>query len=228
MPVIEAAGLRWYVDPGDNDDGLGPEHEAGIEKLVLDLLPPVPRRRGAWPQTGGVLLDVGAHVGHYTLRAAAAGHRVIAVEANPETAGRLLANAVLNSLDGKVRVIPHPAWDEDLPMGYHDGGRVRNGSGQARPDPAGWLFSVVLDDVLGPYPIDVVKIDTEGAELHVLRGLRATLRRCRPLLWIEDHYWLGEYSSSELAGLLAELGYSCELGGEWSGLTYRLCRPVGS
>lgn len=230
MTTVTADGLSWLVEPG-TDDTLGPEHEAGITELVLGLLPAEPDGGRRFPDEGGVLLDIGAHVGHYTLRAARAGHRVIAVEANPETAGRLLANTVTNNLDGHVRIIPHPAWDvyESLTWkSYHEGTMaVRNASGRIYPDPAGMLWPVVLDDVLGDIPrIDVVKLDTEGAELHVLLGLRATLKRCRPVLWIEDHAWTGAYTPGELSDLLAELHYVQGRGGEWSGLTYWRCDPL--
>lgn len=224
MIIREAAGLKWFTEPGDNDDHIGPEHEATIEDQVLGLLGPSYLER-KFPEQGSVLLDIGAHVGHYTLRAAALGHRVVAVEANPETAGRLFANVVLNQLDRRVRIIPHPAWDEYDSLGYNHMGRERNASGQVRADPAGALWPVVLDDVLGTDQVDVVKIDTEGAELHVLRGLRSTLKRCRPVLWIEDHAWLGEYTTNELAELLDELGYGVTDQAQWSGLTYWLARP---
>lgn len=230
MITQQAAGLAWLIEPG-TDDILGPEHEAGITEQVLNLLPAPPPGGWSFPERGGVLLDIGAHVGHYTLRAAKAGHRVIAVEGNPDTAGRLLANTVLNNLDGSVRIIPHPAWDQNESLtwkSYHEGTMsIRNGSGRIYPDPAGALWPVVLDDVLGTEPrIDVVKIDTEGAELHVLRGLRSTLKRCHPVMWIEDHAWTAAYTRDELFSMLDELNYAHELGGEWSGLTYWYCEQV--
>ena len=230
MSRIEAAaGLRWIVDP-ETDDILGPEHEATIEGAVLELLPERPEGGWSFPDTAGVLLDIGAHVGHYTLRAAKLGHSVIAVEANPETAGRLFANVLLNGLDDRVRIIGHPAWDEYEAIRwkpYHEGKMAaRNGSGRCYPDPAGDLWPVILDDVLGNVPhIDLVKLDTEGAELHVLRGMRSTLKRCRPVLWIELHDWTGAYHAQELAALLGELHYRWVKGGEWSGLEYWRCDP---
>jgi FkbM family methyltransferase len=230
MTIQVADGLKWAVEPG-TDDGHGlSEHEAGITKTVLDLLPPEPAGGRKFPYDGGVLLDIGAHVGHYALRAAARGHRVIAVEANPATAGRLFENIIRNDLAARVRIIAAPAWDEAEPLKWvpwRSGlAGLRDGSGRDMPDPEGDLLGVVLDDVLGTEPrIDVVKIDAEGSDLHVLRGLRATLRRCRPVLWIEDHQFLGTYILDDLTRLLAELGYDCGHGGEWQGLTYWLCRP---
>lgn len=232
MSVIrEAAGLSWYVDP-ETDDILGPEHEGTIESRVLELLPAPPEgEHRTFPDTGGVLLDVGAHVGHYTLRAAKLGHAVIAVEANPETAGRLFANVLLNGLDDRVRIIGHPAWDayESIQWkSYHEGKLAeRNGSGRVYPDPAGELWPVMLDDAIPPsQAVNVVKIDTEGAELHVLRGMRATLKRHRPVLWVELHHWTGAYREDELDDLLRELGYRVTDTAEWSGLTYWQCEPA--
>ena len=49
--------------------------------------------------------------------------------------------------------------------------------------------SVALDDFLeskGVVP-DVIKIDVEGAEMRVLTGLRRTLRKCTPILFVEIH-----------------------------------------
>lgn len=231
MSRIEtAAGIRWIVEPG-TDDLLGPVHEQGIEEQVIGLLPPRPPDGWTFPDTPGVLLDIGAHVGHYTLRAAKMGYSVVAVEANPETAGRLFANVALNGFGDRVRVIPHPAWDQYESIKwkpYHEGSMaVRNGSGRVYPDPAGDLWPVVLDDVLGDVRrVDLVKLDTEGAELHVLEGLRATLKRCRPVMWVELHDWTGAYHAEDLAAKLEELHYSWKLGGEWSGLVYWRCDPV--
>lgn len=230
--VIVNDGLRWVVDSphshDETDDWLGPEHEDTITGTVLGL---IPAWTGQYPEPRPVFLDVGAHVGHYTVRAAARGARVIAVEANPDTAGRLYTNVIINGLDDAVKIIPHAAWDQAEPMAYLGrDARRRNASGQARPavdDGTGAvLWSVVLDDMLGLEPVAMVKIDTEGAEMHVLRGLRATLRRCRPVLWIEDHAWLGLYTTAELYGLLAELGYAIADGGTWSGLQYWHCVPA--
>ena len=60
---------------------------------------------------------------------------------------------------------------------------------------------------------DVVKIDVEGHELKVIRGMRSVFKEHRPLLFLEIHpAWIQRegQSVSELEALLHELGYACE------------------
>ena len=57
---------------------------------------------------------------------------------------------------------------------------------------------------------DVIKVDTEGAELLVLKGARQTLTRYRPMIFLSVHpshlQAMGQ-STGELEDLLAELDY---------------------
>lgn len=46
--------------------------------------------------------------------------------------------------------------------------------------------TIALDDYCPPIP-DVVKIDVEGAELDVLKGMREVLRENHPVLFVEIH-----------------------------------------
>src|SRR5213075_2465556 len=64
-----------------------------------------------------------------------------------------------------------------------------------------------LDDVLADVTPDLIKLDVEGADLHALRGMRETLARAKPTLFIEDHSIYGYYELADLKALLGELGY---------------------
>lgn len=59
---------------------------------------------------------------------------------------------------------------------------------------------------------EVIKIDVEGAELGVLRGARATLASCRPLVFLSVHprqiALLGE-STEALSALIESFNYDC-------------------
>lgn len=201
--VVEAGGLKWYyADSFMYGDRLALEHEAELEDDVF---------KGLLPD--GTFLDIGAHVGHYALRAAKRCDKVIAVEANPVTAARLRENIELNDLTN-VEIFNVAAWDSDAVLtvssqhGHdHDGTDNVIGKGDAT---AHQVRAVRLDELLlsDTGRIDVIKIDVEGADLHVIRGLSNLLDVHRPRLFIEDHsIYDGMYERAQLDRLLDVLGY---------------------
>ena len=59
--------------------------------------------------------------------------------------------------------------------------------------------------------IDFVKCDVEGAELLFLRGVEATLRRCRPRLSVEmDKRWMKSFgwAATDVFQMLRQIGYA--------------------
>jgi FkbM family methyltransferase len=221
--VVQAAGLKWRVgDSVDHGDRLGPAHEETVEQAVLDLLP-----------EGGVFLDVGAHVGHYALRAAATADAVIAVECNPATAARLQENLDLNDIRN-VTIHQVAAWDkvERLRMDARDG-HERSGDTRVTPDGDGTVTGMPLDRVLSTDRVlkkagrlDLIKLDVEGADLHALRGMAGILAKYRPVMVIEDHSVYDYYKLDDLRDLLAELGYGMRELGMYGCAPYLLAEPV--
>ncbi len=63
------------------------------------------------------------------------------------------------------------------------------------------------DDLLAGKDVDLIKIDVEGYERHVLEGLRATLQRCRFLVVEVSLQRPKDHAFHELAGILAEARY---------------------
>lgn len=215
--IVRYAGLKWRVDgPEDHGDRLGPFHEETVEGSLLGLLP-----------EGGVFLDVGAHVGHYTLRAAKTAARVIAVEPNPAAAARLRDNLALNDL-ANVTVLEAAAWDGPVQMRLDSpAGHERDGSTRVALDGEGTITGCPLDDLLtAEKRIDLVKLDVEGADLHALRGMRKTLERLKPALWIEDHSVYGYYQRDELVRLLDGYGYDVRPAGMYGCAPYLIAEPA--
>jgi hypothetical protein len=65
-----------------------------------------------------------------------------------------------------------------------------------------------VDAVMGDKPVDLAKIDVEGFEPQVLEGMRMTLRRFRPALFIEC---LPDGPYHEVEEILKNLGYQIYL-----------------
>ena len=139
-------------------------------------------------QPGDVAIDVGAHVGLFTLLLAyevwERGH-VIAYEANPNTLPVLRDNIAMNYLDDRVEIVGRAAGaraghaqlvaperframssiqplDEDTLLSGSKVDRVERFDVEVEP----------LDTHVGRFErIDVVKIDVEGAEEQVFAGM---------------------------------------------------------
>ncbi len=195
---------------------------------------------------GMTVLDVGAHTGYYSLlfakRVERTG-RVIAFE--PEAVGLdyLRRNIALNEHEN-VTIVPLALSDWSgaaaiegktylcVPSVFDD---ARDHSTD-RSNAAGLALrqarrldttaatdaqtrTAAFDELvpeLGIRRLDFVKIDVEGAEWHVLKGMRASLERWSPGLLLEIHppqLKRSGHSESEVLRLLDELGYARQLVG---------------
>lgn len=149
---------------------------------------------------GGTFVDVGANIGFFTLLGAArvgpAG-RVVALEPHPEIAAVLRGNVAMNALP-HVQVMEVAAADAPgtaMLAGFEGGnwGVSTIAHGSAEGAPAFPVRCAPLDAVLdeaGVSTVDLVKVDVEGAEPRVLRGMRDGLRAGRyRRVMVELHPW---------------------------------------
>lgn len=142
-----------------------------------------------------VVLDIGAHTGLYTLLACAANPRahVVAFEPVPELFRRLAAQVKLNGWEQRCRLLDRAVSDESgsaqlhLPHGALPTSASLNLEGFRGCD--GALIPVELTTVdavcADEETVDLVKIDVEGFEDAVLRGMQRTLSRFRPAIVVE-------------------------------------------
>jgi FkbM family methyltransferase len=138
---------------------------------------------------GSTVVDVGAHVGYYTLlssRAVGWRGRVIAVEPDPTNAALLRENIRRNRLRN-VTVIEAAAWRETTrlhlrrdPVNSGDNRVVRGAGGCDVP-------ALALDETLVRLQVSAVKIDAQGTDHLALEGMRQTLKRCRSVVFTE--FW---------------------------------------
>jgi FkbM family methyltransferase len=204
--VWEADGLLWLNRGKGTDDWIGwSQHEETLQPVMEELLP-----------AGGVFLDVGAHIGRWTLRMAGRASRVVAVEPNPDTLQVLRKHLAINDISN-VTVLEFAAWDEQSFLTLQDNNhRLAGGSTRTLPigEPDGEEHVAVPARRLDSFAelhaldrLDLVKMDVEGSDLHALRGMAGLLAKFRPALLIERHDVYGYYQLDELTALLTELGY---------------------
>ncbi len=131
---------------------------------------------------GDVFVDVGAHVGKYTIPASRNAARVIAIEADPDNYHRLVRNIELNNALN-VDAVNKAAWHREETLKFHLGdssghGSLKKGLTDRRYADTIQVQAEATDAILRSLDaprVDWVKIDVEGAELEALRGLEETL-----------------------------------------------------
>jgi FkbM family methyltransferase len=165
-------------------------------------------------QPGMVGVDIGANVGLYThLLSRCVGERglVYAFEPNPALFASLERNCRTNGLANvRLHNVALGAQDDTLTLT-----RARFNSGDSRlsrdeTSAASGSVSVPvrrLDGLLEGRPLDFVKIDVQGWELEVFKGMRGQLAGSRPLR-IHFEFWPAglRRANSDPAELLAFLG----------------------
>jgi len=152
------------------------DYEPQTREAVESLLAP-----------GMTFIDLGAHIGYYTLIAArtvGTQGRVFAFEPNPRPRTSLEKNVAENGFTARVRVVPCAIWDSQRRLHfcadptYSDAGHLVAG-GDAIAD-SFEVDAVSLDSFLEreDWPaVHLVKMDVEGAEFAAIKGMRSTIER---------------------------------------------------
>jgi FkbM family methyltransferase len=166
-------------------------------------------------KSGFTVVDVGAHIGYYSLlfsRLVGPQGHVIAFEPVPKNFEFLSENLKLNTcsnvepmnravLDRHEQIIIEMPEDDPLPVGVSF----------ANPDNKGNVLieAVSLDDTVlrRTKRVDFLKVDAEGAEGKVLDGARSLIERDHPLIMMEVHHFDGRLENSTIPAKLTGLGY---------------------
>jgi FkbM family methyltransferase len=174
-------------------------------------------------RSGMHVVDVGANIGihsHVFARAVGPSGKVTAFEPDPLLFGAMVSSIKANNLRN---ISIH-----QLALGDQSGcGRLKRGlfnsgdnrlSANALPTSADDSVEariVTLDDVLDGEPVDFIKIDVQGAEVNVLRGMKQIVE-ANPRLQLFVELWpyglraMGS-SAEELLALMADYGFTAEI-----------------
>jgi FkbM family methyltransferase len=190
---------------------VGHYYESHTHQLLSDLLRP-----------GDSFVDVGANIGHLTLTAArrvGLAGRVLSFEPNPAVCTRLRGHVAKNDL-GQIVTVHNIALADragslrlSVPIEGSGGatlgrlGSEYSGGVSSQHEVTVAIGDDLCQDLQSP---SVIKVDVEGFEAFVIRGLSRTISRCRPALIVEawpEHLLNAGASIDDLFGLAAEHGY---------------------
>lgn len=197
-------GLWFYCDPVYEEPYAKGDHELETQDQLKARLKP-----------GDCLYDLGAHTGFLSVIAGRlVGEKglVLAVEADPENATVLRANAERNQM-AQIQVLEAAAWSHSGQLTFsrpRPFTRMEGHVVEAPDDQSIAVPAVSLDDLIfkeGRRPPQLVKIDVEGAEWAVLEGARRMLREVKPALLCDVH---NAHEVEKICALLREFGYSTE------------------
>jgi FkbM family methyltransferase len=199
LPIVAGPLLgRWWL----------PQSRGKILRIIGGTYEPEQTRLFQDQVTAGAtVLDVGAHVGYYTLLASVLvgpKGRVCAFEPNPENHEFLSRHVLLNGLTNVM--VENAAVSNSNGTASFDFG---TGSGTGRLAEHGVLDvrTVRLDEFCRERKVEpgFLKIDVEGAELEVLRGADEIIRSHHPVIFLSTH---GAEVHSECLAWLSERSYT--------------------
>jgi FkbM family methyltransferase len=130
---------------------------------------------------GGVVIDIGANIGTFSIYAANFGATVYSIEPEPHNLEALKRNIEINKMQDKVYPCPYAISDYKGTAVIHDSG---GGSSIKDDGVFGAEVEVMpLDNFFQLYHIndvDVLKIDVEGSEVEIILGAsKENLQKCK-------------------------------------------------
>lgn len=213
ISLVEIEGGKLYVDSADSgevpDLMLCGSYDPFETEIIRTIIKP-----------GMTVVDVGAHIGYFTIFMAnlvGENGRVFAFEPDPHNFSLLARNVTVNGLSNVVveRVaLAATAGERQL---YRDRENLGNMSFSERNVTQGRLGgnivvpATTIDNYFSNRKVDFLKVDVQGAEGLVLAGARKILMRDRPKFVMEFWpYGLKNVGTDPKALLkwLSELGFS--------------------
>jgi FkbM family methyltransferase len=176
-----AASPRHYVDWQVLTTGAYERDDlCALERLIRDMDRPV-------------ILDIGANVGHHSFFFASLGADVHAFEPNP-TLWPFIEAKMAAARFTNVSLHKFGLASDDRTLSFHVPDSANSGTGHFMTEPRFPSAEVNTlpvrngDDFLsrhGISKVDLVKIDVQGFESEVLRGLSECLNKKRPIVCVE-------------------------------------------
>lgn len=182
-------GLRFMLKPNEEVDryiAVEGIYERRFVRYLRTIMPP-----------DAVMIDIGANIGNHALYLHDICSRVECFEPNPEVADRLKKNIDLNHAHNvHVHRVGLGNRNDEIPFFINIAGNVGNSGFFMTPEARPEAFREVMlpirkadeaIDELDLERLDFIKIDIEGLEAEIFRGLSPTIAKYRPLISFEYH-----------------------------------------
>ncbi|NNE51249.1 MAG: FkbM family methyltransferase [Sulfitobacter sp.] len=186
VAVCEIHGHTFRFASDRVEDPIQRQNRKGhfYEKPELELI------KAHFPQ-GGTFVDIGSNIGNHSLFVAAylQPKKIIPFEPNPLAYKLLLANIVMNRFQD-IFDVTHIGFglSDERADGFAMTEQNKNLGGARMLPGEGDITTITGDEALAGETPDFLKIDVEGMEMMVLKGLQETITRCSPTIMIEvDH-----------------------------------------
>lgn len=208
-PVLKGKACKHGLlifNPNDTCIGASLDHYGEWCEFEIDLL-------SKFVKEGDTVIDAGANIGTHTVpfsRMVGKSGKVFAFEAQPRIEKILAANISLNQCGnvfwdnkavGECELTINAADlpDDDKPFNF-GAARLQPEEGRETVQ----VSAIPIDSFAQDLNVSLIKIDVEGMEAEVVRGAAETIKKNRPVLYI-DH---GEHGDdAALAKALEDIGY---------------------
>lgn len=162
------------------------------------------------------VIDVGANIGTFSIYAAKRGCFVHAFEASKKNFDVLMMNIQENNLESTIVAYNEILFDSEVDMKYYAGSPTNPSCFAVEPtlDKANSIGTTKILDSYNFDNVSLIKIDTQGCDLRVLKGARETILRCRPILCYEIEYSMHiVYPDTDdmYINFISEIGYNSKL-----------------
>ena len=211
---LQRCGLEFKLPSGDFGVTLEAESTGEYEPVTTELIQGLLNK-------GMTFVDIGAHVGLFTLPASqcvGSSGRVVAFEPHPDNFTMLLENIEQNSLPCKIEAIEFAVSDCSTPVHLHmstfntgDHQLFHKGSRntiEVQCTSLDHFFEVGTN-------IDVIKMDVQGAEASAFRGMERVLEENQgiKIVWELSPAQLidARSSASEVLHWLADRDFTCTI-----------------
>lgn len=155
----------------------------------------------------GVCLDIGANIGCITMALLAKGFDVKAFEPQP-----IIADLLWKNMNSRGQMFEMACGSSNcivkMPKVHYSERGNFGGLGIGTLSPYGWIdVKQVTIDSLNFTGVGFIKLDVEGYELEALLGAQETIKRDKPILYVEDDR---QEKSAALRAFIKALGYSIQ------------------